>query len=45
MKEKDKHLTMEMLLHAADISNPTRQWDVYTKWTERVLGEFWNQVV
>jgi len=44
IKEKDKNMCMDSLLHAADISNPMKSWDVYFQWTERVLTEFWLQV-
>jgi hypothetical protein len=30
-------------MHAADVSNPARQWDQCKKWTDLVLEEFWNQ--
>merc|ERR1719262_100023 len=41
---KDKKLNiMSCLLHAADISNPTKTQPVALKWTQRVLNEFWAQ--
>ena len=40
-KEGDKGMCMDVLLHAADISNPMKPWDVCFKWTIRVLDEFW----
>ncbi len=36
---------MDILLHAADISNPFKPFSVYEKWTFRVLEEFWIQVL
>lgn len=44
IKEKDKNCCMETLLHAADISNPVKPFEVYFMWTERVLQEFFQQV-
>jgi hypothetical protein len=43
MKEKDKNLCMEILIHAADVSNPAKPFNLYSQWAERVLEEFWNQ--
>ena len=43
-KGKDKILCMESLVHAADISNPIKPFDIYFNWTERILEEFWAQV-
>lgn len=34
---------LNILLHLADISNPTKPWVVYNKWTELVMKEFWHQ--
>lgn len=31
------------LLHAADISNPTKPTSLYVEWAERVMKEFWIQ--
>lgn len=36
---------MDVSLHAADISNPIKPFHIYFMWTERVLEEFWNQVI
>jgi hypothetical protein len=35
---------MEVLIHAADISNPAKPFRVYEMWTDRVLAEFFAQV-
>ena len=43
-KDTDKPICMDLLLHAADISNPFKPFNIYEKWTYRVLEEFWNQV-
>jgi len=32
-----------MLLHAADISNPAKNWEYYNLWTDRVMEEFYMQ--
>ena len=43
-KEPDKlELVLQMALHAADISNPAKPWDVSLRWTECVLEEFFAQ--
>lgn len=34
---------LNIMLHAADISNPTKPWDIYNKWIDRVMNEFWEQ--
>lgn len=44
LKDKDKNLCMETLLHASDISNPIKPFDICFQWTDRVLQEFWRQV-
>ncbi len=31
------------IVHTADISNPAKHFDVYSKWTELVMAEFFNQ--
>lgn len=36
-------LILQALLHAADISNPTRPWDLCYKWTNLVIEEFFAQ--
>lgn len=43
--EKDKNLSMELIVHACDISNPTKIYNVYSQWIDRVLTEFWDQVL
>lgn len=40
---EDKELCLEVLLHAADISNPTKPWPLCHRWAKLVLGEFWAQ--
>jgi cAMP-specific phosphodiesterase 4 len=39
----DAVLVVTMMLHAADISNPAKNWDYYNLWTDRVMEEFYIQ--
>ncbi len=34
---------MNIIIHASDISNPTKPFGTYSKWAERVMEEFWRQ--
>jgi hypothetical protein len=36
---------MEILIHASDISNPIKPYDIYNQWADRVLQEYWTQVI
>ena len=45
IRDKDKNICMEEIIHASDISNPMKPFGVYTQWIDRVLTEFWNQVI
>jgi hypothetical protein len=38
-----KTFLLEVLLHAADISNATKPQHIMLRWTERVLEEMWSQ--
>jgi len=38
-----KRLILNVLLHAADISNPCRPWDLCKKWSDMVVEEFFLQ--
>ena len=38
-------MCMDSLLHAADISNPIKPFDIVQMWTDKVLAEFWQQVI
>jgi len=38
-----KKLVMQMLLHGADISNPSKPWPIAFDWAHRVLDEYANQ--
>lgn len=39
----DKQLLLNELIHAADISNPLKPWDIYKEWVIRVFKEFFSQ--
>ena len=34
---------MNLLIHSADISNPTKLFDIYFEWAKLVVEEFWDQ--
>ena len=34
---------MNLLIHSADISNPTKPFDIYFRWAKLVVSEFYNQ--
>jgi hypothetical protein len=34
---------MNVLIHSADISNPTKLFDIYFEWAKLVVEEFWDQ--
>jgi len=40
---ENKMIILEMALHAADISNPTKCRPIMLKWTQRILTEYWAQ--
>uniref|UniRef100_A0A7S1AF09 PDEase domain-containing protein n=1 Tax=Noctiluca scintillans TaxID=2966 RepID=A0A7S1AF09_NOCSC len=42
-KLETKTFLLEMLLHAADISNSAKPQHIMLRWTERVMTELWNQ--
>ena len=43
-EETDNHQQyMNLLIHSADISNPTKKFDIYWKWAELVVEEFFRQ--
>ena len=39
----DRNLCFQVLIHAADISNPSKPWSVCHRWTRLVMAEFWAQ--
>jgi cAMP-specific phosphodiesterase 4 len=34
---------MNIMIHTCDISNPTKPWDIYNQWVDKVMEEFWKQ--
>ncbi|XP_073417518.1 dual specificity calcium/calmodulin-dependent 3',5'-cyclic nucleotide phosphodiesterase 1B isoform X2 [Dendrobates tinctorius] len=43
MENVDKAKALSLLLHAADISHPTKQWKVHARWTKALMEEFFRQ--
>jgi hypothetical protein len=43
LNNKDKDLVMEHIIHASDISNPIRSFEISSLWADRVMKEFWQQ--
>ena len=43
IKQDDNQQYMNLLIHAADISNPTKPFNIYLKWAKLVLEEFCQQ--
>ena len=41
--EQDKLIYMQLLVHTADISNPTKKFNTYYKWAKLVVEEFYYQ--
>jgi len=41
--DQDKQLLMSALLHAADISNPGKPWQLCEQWASLCMEEFWQQ--
>ncbi|XP_032348927.1 calcium/calmodulin-dependent 3',5'-cyclic nucleotide phosphodiesterase 1B isoform X1 [Camelus ferus] len=39
----DKSKALSLLLHTADISHPTKQWAVHSRWTKALMEEFFRQ--
>ena len=42
-KDEDYQKYMNVLIHSSDISNPTKPFNVYFKWAELVVNEFYEQ--
>ena len=41
---EDRHQKfMNLLIHSADISNPTKKFKIYFEWAKLVVEEFWDQ--
>ena len=47
LNQKDENIDqqeyMNLILHSADISNPTKKFEIYYKWAELVVEEFYEQ--
>ena len=41
--EQNRQNYMNLVIHSADISNPTKKFEVYYKWAELVVEEFFQQ--
>lgn len=41
---KQRSLLFQMLVHLADLANPSRPWILALTWAERVVTEFMQQV-
>ncbi|KAJ7345568.1 hypothetical protein JRQ81_001518 [Phrynocephalus forsythii] len=39
----DKSRAMSLILHAADISHPSKSWDLHYRWTKALMEEFFRQ--
>ena len=42
-QDKNSQDYMNLIIHSADISNPTKKFDIYYKWAELVVEEFYQQ--
>ena len=40
---KERDLVLQVILHAADVSNPGKQWQVCKDWSDHVIAEFFSQ--
>ena len=43
LQERDRVTILRALLHAADISNPAKQWETSKRWSDLVVQEFFEQ--
>ncbi|NWI51843.1 PDE1B phosphodiesterase, partial [Calyptomena viridis] len=43
LERLDRSKVLSLLLHAADISHPTKQWAVHSRWTKALMEEFFRQ--
>jgi len=39
----DRNNLCEIILHAVDISNPAKKYDIFSSWTDKINIEFSNQ--
>jgi hypothetical protein len=42
INNKDKDIVMENIIHASDISNPIRSFEISSLWADRIMNEFWQ---
>ncbi len=42
-ERKDVQLLLSMCMHAADVSNPAKRWELSSEWACRVMEEFFRQ--
>jgi calcium/calmodulin-dependent 3',5'-cyclic nucleotide phosphodiesterase len=40
---QDQRFVLAIMMHAADVSNPTKQMKVYQRWTDLIMEEFMQQ--
>ena len=43
MKSMDKGAVMSFIVHSADISHPTKTWELHERWTAGLVEEFFRQ--
>lgn len=41
--DKDKDMLLNLMFHLADISNPTKQWELCQRWADLLYCEFFAQ--
>ncbi|CAF1145757.1 unnamed protein product, partial [Didymodactylos carnosus] len=39
----DRIQVLQNMIHCADLSNPTKPLDIYMRWIDRIMEEFWRQ--
>lgn len=44
-QEADRLLTLQICIKMADISGPSKGRDLHTRWTKRIVEEFYEQVI
>ena len=42
-KQEDRVCCLQALLHAADLSNPCKKWEIHIQWTHAIVAEFFSQ--
>eukprot|EP00802_Teleaulax_amphioxeia_P014540 Tamp_14607.p1 GENE.Tamp_14607~~Tamp_14607.p1 ORF type:complete len:416 (+),score=88.50 Tamp_14607:55-1248(+) len=40
---ENRVLALQTLLHAADLSNPCKKWEIHVQWTHAIVAEFFSQ--